>query len=195
MNSCIKESLLVSLRSGKFTLYNDETQDITSTKQMAIYETFKRDDTIGGHFVGIILISRLVESALSALENYLHSLNISLLNDRFFCRDITNVNSGRRSGLKRLLKHAVPLSVWIGCGNHKLALCLKHLLPLFSEIFSADTILTALWNLFHYRPLAMSFIKNAAEVFQEDSVVPVCPSVRRWTAHDRVCKSIWNGYE
>ena len=47
---------------------------------MAIYTTFKHDDTIGEHFVGIILISKLVESTLkaiiifSALENYLQSL-------------------------------------------------------------------------------------------------------------------------
>ena len=92
--------------------------------------------------------------------------------------------------LKRLLKDAVPLGVWIGCGNHKLALRFKYLLPLFSEIFSADATLTALWKFFHYRPLAISFIENAAEVFQEDFVVPVCPSVTRWTAHDKARKSI-----
>ena len=90
----------VSLRSGKFALYNDETQDITSTEQMAIYATFKHNGTIGEHFVGIIPISKLVESTLSAknilsaLENYLQSLDISLANARFFCMDTTNVNSG-----------------------------------------------------------------------------------------------------
>ena len=41
----------------------------------------------------------------------------------------------------------------------------------------------------------MSFIENAAEVFQEDSVVPICPSTTRWTAHNRACKSICNGYK
>ena len=39
----------------------------------------------------------------------------------------------------------------------------------------------------------MSFIEKAAEVFQEDSVVPVYPSITRWTAHNRACKSICNG--
>lgn len=109
--------------------------------------------------------------------------------------DTTNVNSGERSGLKRLLKHAVPFGVWIGCENHKLALCFKHLLLKFNDVFTADATLTALWKFFHYCPLAMSFIENAAEVFQEDSIVPVCPSVTRWTAHDRACKSICNGYK
>ena len=42
--------------------------------------------------------------------------------------DITNVNLGEKEHLKRLLQHKVPLLVWIGCGNQKLALCLKHLM-------------------------------------------------------------------
>ena len=74
-------------------------------------------------------------------------------------------------------------------------LCFKHLLPLFSEIYLADATLTALWKFFHYQPLAMNFIKNLAEVFQEDSIVPVCPNVTKWTAHDKACKSICNGYK
>ena len=201
MSSYIKESLLASLRPGKFALYNDETQNITSTEQMTIYATFKHNGTIGEHFEGIIPISKLAESTLSAktilsaLENYLQSLDISFLNARFFCVDTTNVNSGERSGLKRHLKHTVPPGVWIGCGNHKLPLCFKHLSPLFSKIFSADATLTALWKFFHYRPLGMGFIENAAEVFQEDSIVPVYPSATRWTAHDRACKIICDGYK
>ena len=84
---------------------------------MAIYVTFKHNGTIGEHFVVIIQISKLVESTLSTksilspLENYLESLDISLLKARFFSMAITNVNSGKRSGLKHLLKHVAPLSV------------------------------------------------------------------------------------
>ena len=101
---------------------------------MAIYVTFKHNGTIGEHFVAIIQISKPVESTLSTksilspLENYLESLDISLLKARFFSMAITNVNSGKRSGLKHLLKHVAPLSVWIGSGNHKLALYFKNLL-------------------------------------------------------------------
>ena len=58
MNSYIKELLLASLRSGKFALYNDETQDITSTEQMAIYATSKHNGTIGERFVGIIPVRK-----------------------------------------------------------------------------------------------------------------------------------------
>ena len=108
--------------------------------------------------------------------------------------DTTNVNSGEKAGLKRLLKHAVPLGCWIGCGNHKIALCFKHLLGDFPVVFSADATLLCLWKFFHYRPLAVNFLKNAAEAYEEAQVTPVCPSVTRWTAHDRACKGICEGY-
>lgn len=81
---CKRITVSVFLKSGKLGLCNDEAQDIKLTEQMAIYTTFKHDDTIGEHFVGIILISKLVESTLkaiiilSAVENYLQSLNVLL---------------------------------------------------------------------------------------------------------------------
>ena len=201
MNNYLKEPLLASLQSGKYTLYNDETQDITSIEQMAIYATFKHNGSFSEHYVGIMPISQLVQTHLSAanileaMKIYLEGLNVSLRNGRFFCMDTTNVNSGERGGLKRLLKHAVPLATWVGCGNHKVALCFKHLLKDFPDVFSADATLLALWKYFHYRPLALNFMKNAAEMYDEHAITPVCPSVTRWTAHDRACKSLCDGFQ
>ena len=73
-----------------------------------------------------------------ALNKYLQEINISLCDGRLFCMDTTNVNSSEQSGLKQLLKHVVPLGNWVSCGNHKMALCFKHLLNDFPDVFSAD---------------------------------------------------------
>ena len=91
--------------------------------------------------------------------------------------DPTNVNSGEQSGLKRLLKHNVPLGNWVGCGNHKVALCFKHLLNYFPDVLSADATLLALWKFFHYCPLAINFLKNAADAYEECHMTPISPSV------------------
>ena len=66
-----------------------KTHDITSTKQMAIYETFKHNCIIAEHFLGIIPTSELAEIHLNAkkhlaIKNYLQSIDISLLNAKFF---------------------------------------------------------------------------------------------------------------
>ena len=108
--------------------------------------------------------------------------------------DTTNINSGEKSGLKRLL-HVVPMAAWIGCSNHKVALCFKHLLDEFPSVADADATLLALWKFLHYRPLAINFLENASEIYGEPPIVPVCPSVTRWTAQDRAYKNLYNGYK
>ena len=202
INQYLEVPLLTSLRQNKFAMYNDETRDITSVEQMAIYATFNHNGKISEHFVGIIPISKMVGTHLSAtnilhaFERYFEKLEVPFFrNARFFMMDTTNVNSGEKKGLKRLLKHLIPMASWIGCGNHKVALCFKHLLPEFKSVFSADATLLVLWKFFHYRPLAMSFMENVAEIYGESLVIPVCPSVTRWTAHDRACKSLYDGYK
>ena len=104
--------------------------------------------------------------------------------------DTTNVNAGEQSGLKRLLKHAVPLGNLVGFGNHKMALCFRLLFKVFPNAFSVDVTLLAMWKLFHYRPLAINFLRNAAEVYGECHVTPVCPKVAIWTTHDSKQKSL-----
>ena len=53
----------------------------------------------------------------------------------------------------------------------------------------------ALWKYFHYRHLAVNFLENASEIYAKPSIVPVCPSVTGWTAHDTACKNLHNGYK
>ena len=91
--------------------------------------------------------------------------------------DTTNVNSGEKSRLKCLLKHAVPHLNWLGCGNHKLTLCFKHLLKEFTSVLEADVFLETLWKHFKYRSLAMNLLRNSAEMYGEAAIVPVVPSV------------------
>ena len=86
----------------------------------------------------------------------------------------------------------IPHLIWIGCGNHKLALCFKHLLKQFLSIFERDVFLELLWKFF--RPLAKNLLEESAEMYDESVVVPVAQSVTRWTAHEHLWKSVIKGY-
>ena len=200
MSEYLKAPLLASLRTGRYALYNDKTQDISSTEQMAICAAFEHRNRISEHYIGILPISELVGSHLSvpdifgALNKYLQEMNILLSDGRFFCMGITNVNSGEQSDLKRLLKHAGALGNLFGCGNHKVALCFKYLND-FPDVLSANATFLALWKFFHYHPLAINFLKNAPDTYEKCHVIPASPSVTRWTAHDRACKSLCDGYK
>ena len=77
-----------------------------------------------------------------ALENFFVKKEINLQQAHFVCMNTTNINSGEKNGLKRHLKHKVPLLKWIGCNNHNLASTFKHLIPSFQCIayFSFESL-------------------------------------------------------
>ena len=106
----------------------------------------------------------------------------------------SNVNSGDCGDLKQYLANTVPMLLWVGCVNHKLALCFKHLLPRFETILGTDIFLESLRKFFKYRPLAMNLLDKCADIYGKHIVLPVCPSVRLWAAHEHLCKIVVEGY-
>ena len=65
MNKYLKAPLLASLRTDKYTLNNDETQNISSIEQMTIYTALEHRNHISEHYIEILLISELVGSHVS----------------------------------------------------------------------------------------------------------------------------------
>ena len=100
MAEFVKKPLHSTMKNNKFTFYSDETQDITSIEQLVIYATFLQDTVVKEHFVGLIPVSKVVGTHLSAvnimgaLERFFKDLDIPLRNAKFACMDTTNVNSG-----------------------------------------------------------------------------------------------------
>ena len=187
MNKYLKAPLLASLRTDKYTLNNDETQNISSIEQMTIYTALEHRNHISEHYIEILLISELVGSHVStpnifwALSKCLQGMNISLSDGGFICMDTTNVNFGKQYSLKWLFKNALPFGNVVGCWNHKVALCFKHLLNGFLDVLSADATLLAF---FHHCLLVISFLINAADAYEECHVTPISRNIR-WTAHDK----------
>ena len=202
MDDHIKLPLLASLRtSGPFTFFNNETSDVITTKQMAIYATFSYQSTIKEHYLGIIPISKLVGTELSApnimktLIKFFDKIKIPIMQAHFSCMDNTNVNSGSHGGLKRYILHEILMALWVGYSNHKLELCFKHLFKEFPCVAEFDLMLLSLWKYFHYQPLVVKFLQEFAEAQNENQVLPVCPSTTRWTSHGRACKALYESYQ
>ena len=197
MDDHVKLPLLASLwSSGSFTFFIDETLDVTMTGQMAIYATFNYQGTSKEHYVGTIPISKLVGTKLSAsnitkaLIKFFDEINIPITQACFSCTDSTNVDSGSNGGLKTYILQKILMALWVGCGNHKLTLCFKHLLKEFPCIAEFDIMLLSLWKYFHYQPLAVNFLQEFGEAYNENQALPVCPSTIRWTSHVRACKGL-----
>ena len=114
---------------------------------------------------------------------------------RHRCMDSTNVNTGARNGLRCHQEHSFPMLPWMGCNNHKLALCFKHLIPQFPTIFKTDAFFLSLWKVFKYHPLAKTFLEESATMYGQDPITAMCPSETCWTSHDRACKAFYKGYK
>ena len=106
MSNYMKQPLLENMRSNLYSFYTDETSDVTSVEQLAIYATFLRNQSISEHFIGLIPISKEVGAHLSAvnfmstLEYFFVKNELTLQQACFVCMDITNINSAEKNDLK-----------------------------------------------------------------------------------------------
>ena len=88
------------------------------TEQVAMYATFNYQGTVKEHCVGIIPISKLVGTELSApnimkaLIKFFDEINIPITQAGFSCMDNTNVNSGSCGNLKRYILHKMLMG-WL----------------------------------------------------------------------------------
>ena len=91
MNDYIKNPLIKSLAEQEFTFFTDETTDVTSIEQLAVYATFENQGIIKEHFIGLIPMSKLVGSTLSAgnifrvLQTFFENIKVPLRLARFAC--------------------------------------------------------------------------------------------------------------
>lgn len=63
--------------------------------------------------------------------------------------------------------------LWESCGNHKLALCFKYLLPSYETIQEIDTFFESLWKFFKCKPLAMNLLDKCDDIFAKHVIFPV----------------------
>ena len=97
MAEFVKKPLHSTMKNNEFTFYSDETQDISSIEQLAIYATFLQDTVVKELVVGLIPVSKIVGTHLSAvnimgaLERFFKDLDIPLRNAKFAYMDTTNV--------------------------------------------------------------------------------------------------------
>lgn len=58
-----------------------------------------------------------------------------------------------------------PLSIYVNCRNHRLALCFVHLIK--ENKILVDAVLMSIWTMFEYSPKKAAVIQYAQEVYWE----------------------------
>ena len=104
-----------------------------------------------------------------------------------FCSmDGTNATSGERKGLQRRIRHTSTHSIYIN--DHRLALCLKHMIPRYHTLVELDGMLLSIWKLLHYCFIQQATFEQTqamAEV-QPMKIIKACTTCEACEATSRV---------
>ena len=142
MKNLIKDILATS----DVTVLADKSRDDANRSLMAL---FVRYMDAGTNFP----VEKFMEMVKLTTSKKAIDLNETLINAfsakgiepskviRSYGLDGTNAMRGERKELQRLTRHTSPLSLYINCRNHRLALCLAHLLPKYDTLTRLDTLL------------------------------------------------------
>ena len=90
--------------------------------------------------------------------------------------------SGERKGLQRRTRQVSPFALYLSCRNHRLALCLVHLLKNYKELESVDGLLS-LWNTFYHSSIQQAAFENAEEAEDLPPLKILKASTTRWLTH------------
>ena len=98
------------------------------------------------------------------------------------------------AGLQRRFRHLVPHQYYINCRNHRLALCVKHLIKHFPILAEVDSALLAIWKLFDNSQQRFAVFKEVQSSYGMKELVLVRAAATRWLSHGRACKRLIDRY-
>ena len=143
------------LATGDLTVLADESTDDANRSEMALFVRYIYASTNlpVEHFMQMAKLTTS-KKAVDLHEILINVLNSKVIDPSKFIRfvglDGTNAMTGERKGLQRLIRHTSPHSLYINCRNHRLALCLVHLLPKYGTLTKLDGLLISIWKTFHF---------------------------------------------
>ena len=139
--------------------------------------------------------SKTAEALMEELEETFQEKHISKENTRFSGLDGTNAMSGKQKGLQRRIRHISPYAIYLNCRNHRLALCLVHLMKQYHDLAAIDILLLALWKLFYYSSIKQAVFENAQIVEEMTPLKILKACTTRWLTHGETSIRVINRYK
>ena len=106
--------------------------------------------------------------------------------------------SGRKNGLQRRILNEPPHHIYVNCRNHRLALCVPHLLkdkeyaPLLATY---DNFLLGVWKKFRYSPKKCVIFESIQEIYGKKPLKILKAATTRWLAHGQASKRVLDRFE
>ena len=159
MNFYFEQNNLKNIKEALYLcLYADESENSSHKESFSMFVTYYcvADRKVKTSFLGIVnLHGKTAAQIMDTIKLFFMAKQITLKKVTFSVLDGTNSMSGKKTGLQRRIRHYSPHNIYINCRNHRLALCLPHLMkkPEFAEmLLDYDAVLFGTWKMFHYSP-------------------------------------------
>ena len=185
LNRYLENKVLEKVKTSHFTLFHDETTDISNSSQANVYVMIPHEE----HYLGLINMNKYAGRKASDFYESLLELfrkkGIELENCDFSDLDGCPTNQGARKGLKQYLFYHNPHHISEVCNSHSLALIMKHLIEedAYKVVADADHLIVSLYQLFKNSSVKTSIFEQSQFVCLDKSYKLICPSATRWLSH------------
>ena len=146
------------------------------------------------NFFGIVnLNGKTAAQVMDVVNQFFLTKNVQLDKILFSVLDGTNAMSGKKNSLQRRIRNFLPFSIYINCSNHRLALCLPHLMKYieYAELLlDYDAVLLGMWKMFHYSPKKGATMESVQNIYGKKPLEMLKVAVTRWLTHGRASKRI-----
>ncbi|XP_033759481.1 uncharacterized protein LOC117341727 [Pecten maximus] len=199
----LERKVLSSIQDAPcYALLADESTDESNKTQMAIFCRWQgkglptEDASFRDHYIGIIELKKTDSSTLmDSIRIFLNGKGIEIQKCLYTAFDGTNSMSGCRTGLQKRFRHHSPHALYINCRNHRLALCIKHLMKTFPSLIDVDEALLCIWKLFKFSPQRFAVFQEVQAAYGQEKLIVNRAATIRWLSHWKACIRFIDRYE
>ena len=120
---------------------------------------------------------------MDIVNQFFLAKNIKLDKILFSVLDGTNAMSGKKNGLQRRIRNFSPFNIHVNCRNHRLALCLPHLMKNieYAELLlDYDAVLLGVWKMFHYFSKKGAILESVQNIYGKKPLKMLKAAVTPW---------------
>ena len=115
------------------------------------------------NFFGILKLEKTnVADIMGLMEKFFVAKGVNVKKILLSVSDQTNMMSGKKNGLQWRIRNESPHNIYLNCHNHRLALCLPHLMKNkeFAPVLGTyDNSILGVWKTFRYSQKNVPFLK------------------------------------
>ena len=92
------------------------------------------------------------------------------------------------------VSHHMPYQIYINCRNHKLALCIKHLIGAFPVPEYVESLMLTFSKMYHHRPKKHAILKEVQAAYGLKNLKMIRAAATGWLSHERACQRLMNRF-